>query len=460
MTREHPSQITRREFLAETAKRSVGTLAIVGGATAGATLSRSIRPRVARAQEKRLVVWWWGDQEAQGAKDWMAETVQLFEQAHPGVTVETVLQTTDGLYPAFEAAAAAREGPDVQYLWGGINTLAMAWKGYLAPISDFLPQEEWQHYLNHQEDSFDGKLWSAPWYTQPSFPLLYNKELFQTANLDPEAPPQTWDEFLTAGDALKTAGIIPLAGGIKDGWLGGWLFSVLSIQTLDTIKELMAAVTDGDLREPKFSEWIHRVDETIQRQFWNDDVTSLELYQGQALWSQGKAAMSYVAGSDIRKFVTEMGADKCGVLKTPRYGNGQLAGTFGSTSQTLAIPSFAKEKELAAEFIKFVHEPDRMRRFYEITGSIPADDRFPIESITLPQQQQLFEWMTKSGGPYPENFIPLKLDADGNFAGMQLLFSKSKSAEDVINLMQQVVEQWREESPEEVDNFRAWQQAL
>jgi raffinose/stachyose/melibiose transport system substrate-binding protein len=144
-----------------------------------------------------LTMWWWGDQEAHGAKGWVDETIKLYEKAHPNIVIKAVLQTTNGLYPAFETAARAHRGPDIEYLWGGINTLSEAWPGYVAPISDYIPASELEHYLNRQEDTYAGKVWSAPWYTQPSFPLLYNKDLFRKAGLNPNQPPVTTSAWPT-----------------------------------------------------------------------------------------------------------------------------------------------------------------------------------------------------------------------------------------------------------------------
>src|ERR687883_400841 len=56
-----------------------------------------------------LTIWWWGEQEAKGAQGWMNETIRLYEKAHPNIRIKAVLQTTNGLYPAFDAAAAPRD---------------------------------------------------------------------------------------------------------------------------------------------------------------------------------------------------------------------------------------------------------------------------------------------------------------------------------------------------------------
>jgi multiple sugar transport system substrate-binding protein len=407
-----------------------------------------------------LTMWWWGDQEAHGAKGWLNQTIKLYEKAHPNIQINAVLQTTDGLYPAFETAAKAKHGPDIQYLWGGINTLTEVWPGYVAPISDLIPASELKHYLNRGEDTYNGKVWSAGWYVQPSFPLLYNKDLFRKAGLNPNRPPQTWNQFLSACTKLKKIGVTPIGGGLQDGWFGGWLFAELGGQNLNNAKEIMsAAVGKADITAPKYSEWWRRLAQSRDKGCWNKDIDSVQLYQAQDLWTRGKVAMTYTAGSDIRKFVTALGVKKTGVMRTPVFGTGKLAHTFGSTSQTLAVSSFSQHKKEAADFIMYMHTRDRMVAFYKQTGSIPADDRFPQSMIKLPQQRTLWQWILHDGGPYIENFIPLQLDSDGNFAGAQKLFA-GDSVSSVISLQHSVLDKWHRASPGQVLAFQNWMNTL
>ena len=97
-----------------------------------------------------LVMWWWGKQEAPGAKKWLADTVAGYQQKHPNVTIDTVLQTTDRLIPAFQAAASAKQGPDIEYFWGGIYFQQPAWSGQIQPVSDYIAPEEspWPRWLS------------------------------------------------------------------------------------------------------------------------------------------------------------------------------------------------------------------------------------------------------------------------------------------------------------------------
>ena len=69
--------------------------------------------------------------------------------------------------------------------------------------------------------------------------------------------------------------------------------------------------------------------------------------------------MTVTAGTDVRKFVNQVGADKVGVMTMPKYGNGVGAGKLGSTSQTLGDHSWSPYKQQAADFILYMHTPRR-----------------------------------------------------------------------------------------------------
>ena len=401
----------------------------------------------------KLTMWWWGDQEAGGMKNFVADSVQKYEAAHPNITIDTVLQSTDNLMPNFAAAAKAKQGPDIEYRWGGIWNLQDAWDGNLAAVSDYIPQDELAHYLNASEDTSGGKVWTAPWYVQPSFPVLYRKDILKDAGV---TVPTNWDEFLAACDTLNSKGITPIAGGVKDGWFGGWLYSIMGSQSLTSIEDLKQAVVgDKKFTDPEFAEWWSKLQEMIDHKCWNDDIGSQELYQAQQTWVDGKSAMTISAGTEVGNFVKQVGQDKVGVMAMPAYGDGIGAGKLGSTSQTLGISSWSPHKQEAADFITYLHTPERLAAFYKATGALPADDRFDSSSITVPQVKDLFD-MSKDGSPYLENFIPTDLDSKGNFEGVQLMFAGSETAQQAAENMEKEMARIRTIQPDLIDNFKEW----
>jgi raffinose/stachyose/melibiose transport system substrate-binding protein len=413
-------------------------------------------PEQPPAEPVKLVIWWWGEQEAPGAQKFMDETIAMYQKEHPNVTIEAVLQSTDTLIPSFQSAAAAKEGPDIQYFWGGVWTLENAWSGAIIPLDDLIPADELKHYINNFERAYDGKQWGIGWYLSGN-PMVFNPKLFEQAGLDPKNPPKTWDELKTACGKLNDAGVVPIAGGLKDGWFGGWLFSILARQTHDSEKEFMdAAVGKAKFTDPNFAEWWSRLNELKEAGCWNKDINSLDYQQGQDMFVQGKAAMIFGNDTFLKGWADTIGWENMAVMMVPKYADKKLANTYVTTAQGWGITSWSKHPKEAADFLMYLHTTDRLNAWFKYTGVLPADDRLDTSLIDQPILKQIFEWDTKVSGPNLENFIPSMLDEQSNFAGTQLLFSGDKTPEELAQLAEEVAAKWREQNPEQMKNFEAW----
>lgn len=408
------------------------------------------------AEPIKLVVWWWGEQEAPGAQKWMDETIAEYTKAHPNVQIEAVLQSTDTLIPSFKAAAAAQDGPDIQYFWGGVWTLENAWSGAIIPVDDLIPADERAHYINNFERSYDGKLWGVPWYLSGN-PMVFNPKLFTQAGLDPKNPPKTWEELKDACGKLNAIGVTPISGGLKDGWFGGWLFSILARQTHDSEKEFMAAsVGDASFTDPAFSEWWSRLNDLKEAKCWNADINSIDYQQGQDQFVQGKAAMIFGNDTFLKGWADTIGWENMDVMMVPKYADKKLADTYVVTAQGWGITSWSKHPSESADFLMFMHTPERLGAWFKYTGVLPADNRMDTSLIDQPILKQIYDWDTKVGGPNLENFIPSMLDEQSNFVGAQLLFSGDKTPEELAQMAEDVAAKWREQNPEQKANFEVW----
>ena len=180
-----------------------------------------------------LSVWYWGEQEVPGYKAYMEEMVKRYVKKNPDIKVEAVLQESDNLYTAFRTAEAAGEGPDIQYMWGGTQAMEDVWKGNVAPISDYISEEELSVIPKSAlaQTNWNGKQWGIPAYGF-TYGIAYDKEAMRTAGVDPENPFTTWDEFLECCEKLKSSGITPLGMGLKDGYLPAWIGIFLGQQNI------------------------------------------------------------------------------------------------------------------------------------------------------------------------------------------------------------------------------------
>lgn len=413
---------------------------------------------VAVEEPLTLTVWYWGEQEAPGMQSFMEEASKIYMEQNPNVTVNAVLQESDSLYPAFRAAAEAGEGPDIQFFWGGVFTLEDAWLGNLAPVSDYWTEEELANLPVGQraETYWDNKQWGVPFYQIGTF-WAYNKKMFADAGLDPENPPATWDEWMAACDALKAAGYIPIGTGFKDGWLGGWMVSYLGQQNFDSIDDLMTAIKgDANLEDPKYAEWWARWEEMVDRSCFNDDVMSLDLYQGQDLFKLEKAAMTNHVEPFITVLEREMGADTVGVMRTPAYGSGELANSVGVPVQNLAITSFSPNKEEAANFLRFLHSEEMMKLMYEKAGAVTPDLRFDPAWMDTNVDKQMLEWAQNLDLFWYQYYYPPVWESEGAIALGQLLMAGDIDAAEAAKRYQSIAEKWREENPEQLAAYGKW----
>ena len=136
--------------------------------------------------------------------------VEEFEAQYPDIRVETVF---GGNYTENQTkvVAAQRAGtpPDVAVLLSQeLNTLISL--DAVEPLQPFLDADpEMQAVVADFFPGFmlnstlDGVIWSLPY--QRSTPVLYyNKDAFREVGLDPESPPETWDELVEYAKALTT----------------------------------------------------------------------------------------------------------------------------------------------------------------------------------------------------------------------------------------------------------------
>ncbi len=88
-----------------------------------------------------------------------------------------------------------------------VGTKYMIDSGYIEPMQKFIDEDNYdlsqleENILNYY--SLDGELYSMPFNSSTPV-MLYNKDAFKAAGLDPENPPQTFQEVIDAAEKLTT----------------------------------------------------------------------------------------------------------------------------------------------------------------------------------------------------------------------------------------------------------------
>jgi raffinose/stachyose/melibiose transport system substrate-binding protein len=152
--------------------------------------------------------------------------IAKFEAQNPGIKIKQNAIKNTEYNTVLSAALQGGEPPDIVMLrpYGGLEAYVEA--KYLEPLDDKIP-----HLKNFSPDVIgaaksikDGKIYGVPFAVRTIF-VYYNVKMYKSLGLK---EPETWAEFLANLDAMKKAGIEPLANGGKDGWTLEILHGVVS----------------------------------------------------------------------------------------------------------------------------------------------------------------------------------------------------------------------------------------
>ncbi|SEE52420.1 ABC transporter substrate-binding protein [Jiangella alba] len=157
-------------------------------------------------EDGAVVLQMWQDKFSDADNAWYKEKVEAFNAAHDDVQIKLTVVPGDAWDQKMKAAQAAGTAPDL-YTLNYSEVLPRARNGELAPIGDVIAPERWEDLEERFLDAVteEGERYAYPMLYEPSSLLFYRADLFEAAGLDPDAPPESWDDLISTATALKAA---------------------------------------------------------------------------------------------------------------------------------------------------------------------------------------------------------------------------------------------------------------
>ncbi|GAB3456975.1 ABC transporter substrate-binding protein [Actinophytocola sediminis] len=267
------------------------------------------------------------------------EDVAAFEEAHPDIDIEPREGFMDPKTFAAKLAGGQLEDVFYVYLTDPANLIA---RRQAADISDYV--KDVPHYEEIQPElreifTDDGRIYGLP-TANYSMGLLYNRELFTRAGLDPDSPPSTWDEVRAAARKItalggNAQGLAELSRNNQGGWhFTTWMYSVGG----------QIAKQDGDTWVADFNNDKGReVAETLHAMRWQDNTLGekqlLQFEDAQRMFGAGNLGMFVGAPDNIPPLVNQFKGDYANIGLGPLPGGqGTLIGGEGYMLNPKATP--------------------------------------------------------------------------------------------------------------------------
>ncbi len=297
------------------------------------------------------------------------EVVPVFKGTYPETLTAAIAAWRAGQAPhlvqMFEVGTASMmaAGPAVRQVW----QLAEETGVDLDP-SGYIPAVRGYYSLP------DGRLASMPFNS--STPVMwYNKDAFERAGLDPDAPPATWPAVLEAARAIKARGASPTA--VVSAW-----FPWVQLETYGAMHDLPFA-TEANGFEGLGTALLVNAPGFVKQMGRFLDMGKEDLFRWagrdnapEAVIVSGDAAIGFTS-SGFRANLAKNAAFRWGEAPLPYdpeiIGSPLNTVIGGASLWTMTAPSrTAAEYKGVAEFLRHIAQPRQAAEWHQRTGYVPV----------------------------------------------------------------------------------------
>ncbi len=315
-----------------------------------------------------------------------------FEKENPDVDVELNIFDHEAYKTAIRNFLQA-DPPDVVTWFAGNRMKFFVDQGLFEDVSDVWQQNNLFNDMASTASALNvgGQQYGVP-YAYYQWGVYYRKDLFAEYGL---GEPRTWADFMNICATLKQNGVTPVTIGTKYLWTAaGWFdFLNLRVNGMDFHMELM----DGkaSYEDPRLDRVFEIWGEMANQGYFLENHATFSWQEAQAPMINGEAAM-YLIGNFIVPSLKDAGVvDKVGYFQFPVI-NADVRTFEEAPTDTVHIPSGAKNKADAKRFLAFVARADINNQVATSIGNLPPNSKAPAP--TDPFLKIGFKVLSESAG--------------------------------------------------------------
>jgi raffinose/stachyose/melibiose transport system substrate-binding protein len=330
------------------------------------------------AAEETVTVTWWHISTADEHKALWQKLADEYMAAHPNVNIEITVLENEAFKTKLTTVMQSGEPPDIFQSWGGgvMNEYANA--GLLKDITADLDANggEWRNTFAPGAlgvYSYKDKYYGVPW-DMGMIGFWYNKALFAQAGID--APPATWAELIEDVQALKAAGITPIALGEGEKWPGMHMWAYLVTRLGGKANFEGALLRTGSFTDEPFVKAGEMIQELVALEPFQDGFLGATYGDEATAMGNAKAAMELM-GQWAPAVQKDNSEDKEGIgddlgwfpFPAVEGGAGDPNDAVGG-GNGFAIGKDASPE--AIDFVKYLSRPESQVQLAEIGVIIPV----------------------------------------------------------------------------------------
>ncbi len=359
-----------------------------------------------------------------------------FEAENPDVTVTWNLFDHEGYKTSIRNFLTA-DAPDVANWYAGNRMLPYVNAGLFEPVNDVWEENGLSESLASAEGSMtiDGKIWGVP-YTYYQWGVYYRKDIFAEHGIE---APATWDDFLAAGETLKANGVTPITIGTKYLWTAGGVFDYLNLRTNGY--DFHMALTKGEVAwtDDRVRATMANWQTLIDGDFFLENHAAYSWQEALAPMVQGDAAMYVMGNFSVEQFkVAGLDVDtQLGFFQFPVI-DPSIPVAEEAPTDTLHIPSGAKNKEDAKKFLAYLARADVQSEVNKTLGQLPVNKNSEVaDDVFLQAGAEMLSNTTGGIAQFFDRDAPAEM-AKAGMEGFQEFMVKPERLDAILERLEKV----------------------
>ena len=333
-------------------------------------------------KEKKITVWHWSIDR----KDALNELGKQYEEL-TGIPVQFKLFFPPDIYSQ-KVIAAARAGnlPEIFGILGEKKTLASFINaGHILDLTSYMNEDgaAWKNSFYPQAlrvITFDSQntygmkegIYGVPIDTTIML-FLYNKDLFKKAGLDPNRPPQTFEQLLEYGQKIKKK---TGKNGFVCGWGEGWLLNALATEWAFNImgEENFYKTIDGKIpyTDQRWIEVFNLFKKLRDSGILISDITTMINKESEDWFSKGTAGLSFNGTWSVNVYKQLNPELNYAFFPLPRASSQYPIKIWGGAGSSFMVSKKSPNAAEAVKFLKWLTASEQQNFLVKETNNLPS----------------------------------------------------------------------------------------
>ncbi|RYN10705.1 ABC transporter substrate-binding protein [Bifidobacterium animalis subsp. animalis] len=345
------------------------------------------------------------------AADWFKEAAQEFEKENPDIRIN--INNSANAQTDLRTRFVKDRVPDVITFNGDYSFGTFAASGVFHDFTnDPLVNDLNEGMVNiaknlvQTSDPAKKRLYGLPFAGNASG-YIYNKDLFRKVGLDPDNPPQTWDEFIAMLKKFRDAGINPVQATLADAWTTQAPLASLA-GTLVPESEY-AALKSGDTTFKQI--WTEPIEKEIELFKYADSEKGVTYQQGTQNFAKGTAAIIPLGTYAIPQ-ITMINKDiDLGFAQMPATNDAGKQILTAGDDVILTMGANSRHKEQSMRFIQFLMSKKQLENYADAQSAITPLKETYFGNKALEPVRPFFE--SNRVADFCDHYIPSSINIGG-----------------------------------------------